>query len=200
MKVILSLSFFFLSILTANAQPKSEAETAGAAVGSKIENFQAQDQYGQSFDLATALQKEAVLVVFYRGQWCPFCNKHLSDLQDSLALLAAKGIRVVAISPEKTAYLEKMQAKTGASFTLLYDENYDIARQFDVLFLPEGATRKKYNLLLNAKLKEAHDNEQEMLPVPASFLLGIDGTIRWRHFEHDYRKRASVAELLQLSL
>lgn len=197
MKVFLSLSLFFLSTLFAGAQAKSESETAGVAIGSRIENFQAIDQYGKPFDLKEALQEGSVLLVFYRGQWCPYCSKHLSALQDSLELLATKGIRVVAISPEKPAYLEKMQAKTGATFTLLYDRNYEIARQFDLIFLPEASTRKKYNLVLKARLKEAHDNEAELLPIPASYLIGQDGHILWRHFDHDYRQRASVLAVLQ---
>lgn len=197
MKSILPFILTLFSLQLTVAQPKSESETAGAAIGSRVESFVASDQYGQSFDLSAALQQESILLIFYRGQWCPFCNKHLSALQDSLEFLAAQGIRVVAVSPEKPAYLEKMQTKTGASFTLLYDQNYRIARQFDVLFLPESGTKKKYNLILNARLKEAHDNEQELLPIPASFLIGQDATLLWRHFDHDYRERSSVLEVLE---
>lgn len=191
---------FLLLLLVQGAQAqdryKTESQTQGLAVGAKVRSFTALNQAGEQVKLTDELAKGPVLLVFYRGQWCPYCNRHLSDLQDSLALLQKKGVRVFAISPEKPEFLLKMQEKTEASFTFLWDEGHAIGRAFDVTHQPEAATRKKYNALLRARLAEASGDESEQLPVPATYLIGQDGRVLWRHFDQDYRKRSSVAEIL----
>lgn len=180
----------------AQAQYKTESETAGLAVGAQVAPFSAINQAGEQVTLIEELAKGPVLLVFYRGQWCPYCNRHLSNLQDSLGLLAAKGIRVFAISPEKPEFLQKMQEKTKATFTFLYDQGHVIGGAFDLSHQPEAATRAKYNTLLRARLSEASDDESEQLPVPATYLIGQDGRVLWRHFDQDYRQRSSVAAIL----
>lgn len=169
----------------------------GLQVGDTVIDFHAIDKYDSMFNLKSALQDGPIVLVFYRGQWCPFCNRHLSDLQDSLSLVTSKGAQVIAVSPEKPEYLGKMTKKTGAEFNLLYDKDYKIAEQFGVLFAPDSATIRKYNTFLNANLQEAHGNDQELLPIPATYVIARDGTIVWRHFDPNYKNRSSVMEILK---
>lgn len=138
-----------------------------------------------------------MVVVFIRGQWCPFCNKHLSHLQDSLSLIYEKNASVVIISPEKSEFIKKTIQKTGAEFTILYDEGYKISDAFDLTFKPDNATRLMYNTLLGAKLKESHSDDTERLPVPATFIIDTDGKIVWRHFDPDYKKRSTVSDIVK---
>jgi len=196
MKTLILLLTFGMSSLWAQGQHKSVLETAGLPVGAQVASFSALNQLGEEVILAEEIAQGPVLLVFYRGQWCPYCNRHLSDLQDSLALLQAKGVRVFAISPEKPEFLQKMQEKTKATFTFLWDEGHAIGKAFDVTHQPEQATRKKYNALLRARLAEASGDQSEQLPVPATYLIGTDGTVLWRHFDQDYRLRSSVAAIL----
>lgn len=197
MKQLLLIITFFGASTWATAQYKTEAETAGLAVGAEVASFTALNQLGEEVRLSEALKKGPVLLVFYRGQWCPYCNRHLSDLQDSLALLNAKGVQLFAISPEKPEFLLKMQEKTKATFTFLWDEGHRIGEAFDVTHQPAAATRAKYNSLLRARLSEASNDESEQLPVPATYLIGQDGKVLWRHFDQDYRSRSSVAAILE---
>lgn len=88
--------------------------------------FSAIDAGKNIFSLKEALTNGPVVIIFYRGFWCPFCNKHLAQIQDSLNLITDKGTTVIAVSPEKPEYLEIMAKKTGAKFILLYDEGYKI--------------------------------------------------------------------------
>jgi peroxiredoxin len=184
------------TMLLAQDSPPSVSEVNGRMAGETITDFQATDQHGNVFQLREALKMGPAVVMFYRGQWCPVCKKHLSNLQDSLEVLQQKGATVVAISPEKQEFLAKTVEKTNAEFTLLFDENYIISRMFDVIHLPSKKDRMMYNTMLDAKLKKAHSDDQELLPVPATFVIGQDGVVKWRHFDRDYKNRATAREIL----
>lgn len=176
---------------------KPVEEAKGLQIGDKVENFSALDQHDELFTLNEALKKGPVVIIFYRGHWCPVCNKHLSHLQDSLQLIYEKGAAVVAISPEKSEFLKLTAEKSHVSFSLLYDEGYKISDTFDVTFLPDSMSRIIYNTMLRANLKSAHSDESQRLPIPATFIIGQDGKIVWRHFDPDYKKRSSVSDIVK---
>lgn len=113
-----------------------------------------------------------------------------------MSLIHAKGASVVVISPEKPQFIKKSIEKTGAEFSILYDEEYKISDAFDVTFKPDVETISKYNSKLDAKLKESHSDDSERLPIPATYIIGTDGKIVWRHFDQDYRKRAKIDDIL----
>ncbi len=200
MKRILLATCIFSAIINSvysQNMTKNVTDAKGLAVGDSIINFTAKDLNDSLFDLKAALKKGPVVVIFYRGQWCPICNRHLSNLQDSLQLIYDKGAQVVAISPEKSEFLKRTAEKTHASFSLLYDEDYKISQQFDVLFLPDALKRITYNTILNANLKTTQSDDSERLPIPATFIIDTNGKIVWRHFDPDYKKRSTVAEILR---
>lgn len=196
MKKLTLLLLVLLAFSLSMAQTKAENETRGLAIGAEAPQIQLVNQDSLPFNSADALKTGPLLVVFYRGQWCPYCNKHLSAINDSLELLKAKGVTVVAISPEQPAYLRTMVEKTGGGFTFLYDAGYATAQAFDVLFDPGTEIKKRYNQRAKANMAAAHNDSRELLPIPASFLINQQGEVIWRHFEHDYKKRSSVADIL----
>ena len=180
------------------AQPyRSASQAQGLSTGVKAPDFQAIDSKGNIFKLEEALKEGPVVIVFYRGHWCPVCNRHLNQLQDSLEVIQQAGARVVAISPEKPYNLEKTAEKTDSRFSLLYDEGYRISDAFDITFRPGSLDRIMYNTFLRANLKNAHSDDSQQLPIPATFVIGQDGKIVWRHFDPDYKKRASVQEIME---
>ncbi|MBU1368622.1 MAG: AhpC/TSA family protein [Bacteroidetes bacterium] len=176
---------------------RSAQEAVGLVPGQTAPLFEATNQHGNQFNLVEVLNQGPVVLIFYRGFWCPVCNKHLASFQDSLYLLQEAGVQLIAVSPEKPEYLDKMATKSGAEFQLLYDENYRIADAYDVTFKPDTKTLFVYNTVLGAKLKETHSDDSQRLPIPATFLINPDGKIAWRHFDPDYKKRASVSEILK---
>ena len=187
-----------LNISDMNAQDyRSAKEAEGLSVGTAAPVFNALDANNNTFSLKAALEQGPVVLIFYRGFWCPVCNKHLSKIQDSLKLIEEKGAKVIAISPEKPEYLGKMEKKTGAEFTLLYDEGYKISDAYDVTFKPNKGTLITYNTILGAKLKKTHSDESQRLPIPATYVIDQSGTITWRQFNPDYKKRSNVADILQ---
>jgi len=188
-------SLMLLSTVQAQENVNSKTGVKGLSVGDKVDNFSAEDQEGNGFDLYNALSKGPVVLLFYRGNWCPICNRHLSELEENLDLIYQKGAQVIAISPEKPDQINKTIKKTQASFTLLYDKDYHLSAAFDVAYLPEKSTVRKYNLFLGAKLSRSDENER--LPIPATYIIDTTGRVSWRHFDPDYKIRASAQEIAE---
>lgn len=191
------LILIFMSHISIGQGDQAEHKPQGLPIGSIVENFTAFDQNNRLFTLDSALQKGPVVLVFYRGQWCPYCNKHLSVIEDSLNLILETGAQLVAISPEKPEYLKRMEEKTLASYPLLYDEDYRIEESFDLLYTLEERLIKRYNTFLNAELDKAHSDDSGRLPVPATFIISQDYKVVWRQFDPDYKIRSSVAEIIE---
>jgi peroxiredoxin len=197
MLTVITFTIFISAMMTAQNYRTAE-EAKGLPVGIKAPDFSAVDQNGNVFKLSDQFRNGPVVIVFYRGYWCPVCDKHLGKLQDSLKLIEAAGAKVIAISPEKPEYLEKMADKTGAKFQLLYDDGYAIADAYDVTFKPGASTLLIYNTVLNANLKETHSDDSQRLPIPATYIIGQDGKIIWRQFDPDYKQRSTVKEILNV--
>lgn len=176
---------------------KTIIDVNGLKVGDIAPNFTALDIYENKYSLADALSKGEVVLIFIRGQWCPFCNKHLKEIQDKLPFIYQKGASVVVVSPEKSDFIKLTIEKTGAEFSVLYDEDYKIAKAYDVLFKPKAIVRALYNVVMGAKLKESHSDDSEQLPIPATFIISKEGKIKWRHFNPNYMKRSPINDILE---
>lgn len=171
-------------------------ETTGLTVGQPAPLFSATDQYDEPFELAEALSQGPVVLIFYRGQWCPFCNQHLKLLQSNLDRIYATGAQVIAVSPETSPYLRKMMQKANIAFKLLYDQDYQIAQAYQVSFRPGTAHRFMYDKVLGANMARAHEQETILLPVPATYIINQAGQIAWRHFDPDYKQRSEIEDIL----
>lgn len=159
--------------------------------------FRAADQYGNMIDLKETLKKGPVVLVFYRGQWCPYCNRQLKKLSDSLSLVTAKGATVIAVSPETAENISKTVEKTNASYSILHDKDLAIMKSYDVAFNVDDKTVEKYREYGIDFRKVNGESNGARLPVPALYIIGQDGMIRFRHFDKNYAKRVSVAEILE---
>ena len=189
-KIIVALSalFFFTSVF---AQDKPE----GLFINSKAPNFSAKDQNGNSVNLKDLRKKGNVVVVFYRGNWCPYCSKHLQKLQDSLSFITEKGASVVAITPETTEGISKTVEKTKATFPIIYDKDMKISKGYGVSFKVDERTVQRYKNA-DIDLLKTNDQKEASLPVPAVYIINKDGAVTHRFFETDYRKRISVKDIL----
>lgn len=177
--------------LTGKAQEAPE----GLFINSKAPDFKATDQNGNTVRLKDLLKKGKVVLVFYRGEWCPYCNRYLKRLQDSLELVKEKGATIVAISPEVSANVKKTVGKTGATFPVLYDEGLKIMKAYEVEYEVPVNTQTRYRNT-GLKLEEANGKNGAYLPIPATYVINKEGTITYRYFEADYKKRPSVKDIL----
>jgi len=188
----LLISTLFIQLLL-SAQEKPE----GLFINSKAPDFKAIDQNGKEIRLKDILKDSVVVLIFYRGEWCPYCNKQLKKLEDSLQLIKEKGARLIAVTPERPEYISKTIEKTKASYPLIYDKDMKIMKAYAVAFEVDDRTVSRYR---NADIDLATANGQKekvYLPVPAVYIISKkEGTITYRYFEFDYRKRVSVKEIL----
>ena len=191
-----TLLFSFLLIVSSFVFAQTETVyPAGLKVGDIAPDFNAKDQNGKTVSLKQALKNGPVVMLFYRGQWCPFCNKQLSRFSDSLSQLTAKGASVLAITPENAENVKKTIEKTKASFSVLEDEGLTIMKLYKVNFAVDENTITKYKGY-GIDFDKANGSNGANLPVPATYIIGQNGKIKYVFFNTDYRKRASVLEIL----
>jgi len=186
---LLLVSFFSFF---GDAQEKPE----GLFINSKAPDFKATDQYGNEIRLKDVLKDSLVVLIFYRGQWCPYCNRQLKKLEDSLQLIKDKRAKLIAVTPEKTEYISKTIEKTKASYSLLYDKEMKIMKAYAVAFEVDDRTVSRYK---NADIDLATANGQKdkvYLPVPAIYIINKESTIVYRFFDADYKKRPAVKDIL----
>lgn len=191
----LFVAALILSFITqaVSAQDKPE----GLFINSKAPDFKAKDQNGVDFRLKDALKNGAVVLVFYRGNWCPYCSKHLKRLEDSLSLIKEKGAQLIAVTPEKGEGIAKTVEKTGASYTIIYDEGMKIMKAYDVDFIVDDRTVSRYKSSDIDLLELNGQKEKVTLPIPAIYIINKEGTVDYRYFDSDYRKRPWVREILE---
>jgi len=186
-----------LIILIAFSASTLFAQT-GLKEGEQAPMFVAKDNAGKILDLKALLKTHrAVVLFFYRGQWCPYCNKQISHLQDSLELLTAKGAYVIGVSPETDENIVKTVGKTKASFSLVHDADYKIMKEYKVNYVVDDAMLGKYKNY-GVNLEKNNGNTDHVLPVPATYVIDKRGKLIFVHFDKDYTKRPSVSSLFKV--
>lgn len=192
MKPFLVFFYFFFGFAALQAQEKPE----GLFIGSKAPDFKAKDQDGNEIRLKDQLKKGKVVLVFYRGYWCPYCNRELSRLQDSLALIQEKGATVIAVSPEKPENIKQTVEKTKATYSVLYDEGMKIMKGYEVEYELEETTLARYRSS-GLDIEKNNGSNGKYLPVPAVYIIDKESNVTYRFFDADYKKRPSIAEILK---
>ncbi len=176
---------------------KKVKNCSGLALGEIVKDFKGVDQNGNTIQLSALLKKGKVIIVFYRGQWCPICMPHIKKLQDDFDKIKEKGASVILITPENQENIQKTILKTNVTIPILYDKDYKIMKNFDLDFVPGKILRLIYKTMLRANLKNVQSDNSQTLPIPATYIINKDSTIIWRHFDRDYKKRSKVEDILK---
>ena len=150
---------------------------------------------GEKINTADLVGKEEVVIIFYRGQWCPVCNKYLSNLSDSLEMIESKAT-VIVIGPETFENANKEADLHDDAFTIVADTTGMYLIGFDVAFTVTEKYQKKIKTFLHTSIAENNNQSEAQLPVPATYVIGKDGRIKYRHFDYDYKVRATASEIL----
>ena len=168
----------------------------GLKTGDTAPKFTAVDNTGKTLSLKSLLKShKAVVLFFYRGQWCPYCNKQIKELQDSLQLLTGKGAYVVGVTPETSENINKTIDKTHASFSIIQDKGYTIMKAYQVNYTVDAELLGKLKNY-GVDLEKNNGNTDHVLPVPATYVIDQSGKIIYFHFDKDYTKRASVQSIM----
>ena len=169
----------------------------GIKVGMDAPNIIASSVKGEIISSNDILKEKEIVVIFYRGEWCPICNRYLSNLSDSLSYIISKNAQVLVIGPENFENAQKTGEKAEAEFTLIPDTSMQILKDFDVLFYVTKKYQGKIKTFLFTDIAKNNNQDEAQLPVPATYIIGKDGKIKWRHFDYDYSKRASVKSIIK---
>jgi peroxiredoxin len=146
------------------------------------------DPHGAPFDLEALVARSPLVLTFYRGGWCPYCNLELRAWQARLAELRGLGAELVAVSPELPDHALSTAQKSELAFTVLSDVGGGLAAALGVRFALSEAVRPYYERAGHA-LPARHGDGGWWLPVPATFVVARGGTILAAFVEPDYRKR-----------
>jgi peroxiredoxin len=156
------------------------------------------DVHGRAFDVTTLLAKGPVVVTFYRGGWCPYCNLELKAYQDVLPRIVAAGASLVAISPEKPDDTVSTAEKNGLTFAVLSDVGQKVGKAFGLVYAFTDELRAVYDgFKLNIPEKNGAPDDWS-LPLSATFVIGSDGRILFADTSVDYRHRTDPLDVLQV--
>lgn len=166
-------------------------------VGDQAPAFSLPDATGKAVHSTDLLQQGAVVLTFYRGEWCPYCNLYLKSLQAVLPQIQAAGASLVAISPQKPDASLSMAEKNALDFALLTDEGNQVARQFTTVF-KNGEAPLAAMAALGFDFDSFYEDDSQELPVPATFVIQPDGHISFAQSEGgDYRQRVALEAVLE---
>ena len=164
-------------------------------VGDMFPDATMKDATGRTVSIKNLLNAGPLVVTFYRGGWCPYCNVELKAYQNILGELSKKGATLVAVSAEKPDTSLTTVEKNNLSFPVLTDEGNQLAQSLGIAFeMPEELVKlfQKFEL----DLPNRNEKSEWTLPIPATFLVGRNGKILLAHVDRDYRKRLEPAEVL----
>lgn len=194
MKSLFCLLFLGLISISAMAQP----EKGTFELSQKAPLFEVKDQFGNQIIISEILEKSKVLLVFYRGSWCPYCKKHLSMLQENLEEISEDGTRVVIVTPEKPEFISGMTERTEAKLSIVHDQYGKIMKDYGVDFeINEDNVPKWYNLTSKKAIEYNSEATNATLPIPATFIINKEGTFDYIHFDPDYKNRSSFEEIIK---
>ena len=175
----------------------SGIEATALAVGAVLPALTLPDATGLAVNLQALNAKGPLLIVFYRGGWCPYCNLELREWQRLLPEVKRLGATLVAISPQTPDNSLSTTQKNELAFSVLSDSALDAAKAFGVAFTLPPALVELYSKVGN-DLPTLNGNGQWVLPIPATYVIGRDGRVAYAHVQADYRQRAEPAEVMAL--
>lgn len=165
------------------------------AVGDRAADFELPNALGLRIRLADELERGPVVLTFYRGVWCPYCNLQLRGLQQALSEIEALGASLIAISPQLPDGSRAIVAKNGLTFEVLSDLNSTVASAYGITFtLPP--TDQALFLEVGTDLGKAKGDNRWVLPAPATFVIAADASIHHARVDPDYTTRITTDEIL----
>lgn len=175
------------------------AETAAKTalnIGAKIPTFSLKDPTGKTISSNDLLKEGNLVLVFYRGAWCPFCNTYLRKLQRNLPQIKAAGGQLVAISVENADHSLYISQKDELEYTVLSDPGLTVARRFGIVYELPKETSEFYQSK-GFDLAKYNGLEKAELPLSATYVINREGEIVFAFLEPDYTKRAAPDAIIK---
>ncbi len=173
----------------------SDIETGFLRVGDSAPDFVLPDALGRPVALAELRGQGPVVIAFYRGSWCPYCNLEVRLLQQALPQIKAAGATLVAISPQTADNSLSLVEKHSLEYPVLTDEGNQVARRFGLVFTVPADLRGVYDKL-NVDIPAHNGDDSFELPVPGTYIVDRDGKIALAYANVDYTRRLAVDDIV----
>lgn len=186
-----------LSILILGAA-LAHAETNSTPLkgGDSIPDVKLRTEDDKEVSLRKLVSEKPTVLMFYRGGWCPFCNRHLQSLAGIEDDLNKAGVQLLAISMDQPAKLKATPDREKLHYRLLSDSGAAAATAFGIAFKVDDKTVEKYKGY-GIDLDAASGNDHHILPHPAVYIANTNGVIRFAHVNPDYKVRLDPAKILE---
>lgn len=174
---------------------KQEIEKKALNTCDMIPKFELKNALGKTVNIYELLSEGPLIINFYRGAWCPYCNLELRAYEELLPQIREAGANLVAISPELPDTSLSLSEKLSLKFEVLSDINNEVARQFGLVFKLDNKLIGLYKKM-GIDLEASQGNNNGELPVPATYVVGTDGKILLAYVNSDYSKRLEPEDAL----
>ncbi|QCX38636.1 AhpC/TSA family protein [Aureibaculum algae] len=166
-------------------------------IGQKAPSFKLPNPEGNSISLAALLNKGPVVITFYRGNWCPYCNLQLRALQARLDEIHALGATLVAISPQVPDGSMTKDEISAMDFIVLSDQEAKVASQYGVAWEVPAFLEEHMRVGRKLDLEKINNGNSNILPIPATFIVGRDEVVIWNYVNVDYRTRSEPEDIIK---
>jgi peroxiredoxin len=170
-------------------------ESHSAAVGHHFPEFSLPNVDQKNIHSKDILKNGKMVVAFYRGSWCPYCNLELKALQNILPILHTQGATLVAISPQSVTHSASLKQQHDLGYELLSDHNNLLAKQLGIVFKLQDFVLPSY-AQIGIDLSAFNQNQDHELPMPAVFVVGQDSIISYRFVDANYTNRIELDQLI----
>lgn len=167
----------------------------GPALGQRMPEISITTRDGEVVTLASLYRLGPIVITFYRGGWCPYCTSHLTEWQGRTGELSAMGVQFIAITPEKPENADATAATNHLEFPIYSDHNFEAADRFRLRFSMSPADRDLYRGY-GIDLEKHNAAARWDLPAPGTFILDVNGVVRYAWADWDYTKRADPDEVI----
>ncbi|MFC1601821.1 peroxiredoxin-like family protein [Candidatus Sumerlaeota bacterium] len=176
--------------------PNDAAKVRPILVGQPLPKIVLRTADNAPFELNAAIAEKPTVLIFFRGGWCPFCSRHLGQLQSIEAELVELGCQIIAVSPDRPELLNAPVEKQQLKYRLLSDSRMTAARALGIAFRLDDATVEKYKTAYGIDIEADSGQTHHLLPVPSAFVIGRDGVVEFSYVNPDYKVRIDPGVLL----
>lgn len=197
MKFLLMI-MIFVSFSCASNSKKNEFSHSPLLNGQTADgNILVRNSEDKEIKMSSIYSKKPTVLVFYRGGWCPYCNKQLARLRKITKKIGKLGYQLVAVSPDKVSKFKESIKENKLDYMLLSDSDLNLSTSFGLSFRVDDETYKKY-LKWNINLEEASGKKHHSLPMPAVYVIDRDGLVHFNYINPNYKVRLNEKILLSV--
>lgn len=179
------LTISITDTLRTQPYPEKASDISPLLIGEQVPVASLPAADGKVYDLNAGFAEKPTILIFYRGGWCPFCNRELAGIQSIQGELVKLGYQIIAISTDSPENLSKSIEKNKLSYKLLSDADLAVSKQFGLAFKAPAAYSKTLETGSDGK------NVDKLLPVPSVFIVDKKGVIQFEYINPDYSQRIS---------